>query len=242
MHRLRSCMRDESKQHGVRVRSLHAGTTGALFLRSPLMPHCEGHITDVAGLVIESTCHRKPRTRPCGPAPRCNIAIRRCWGANAVHAVRPDSSRAGQWYNGQGYVGFSSSTYGTLTVFRQNSLTLDGVIDYDPLSASNAFSPIGFQGITCGGGNTENCRNSTSWPNNAIGQAHAGTGGARVETARARTVSDPTSVSRPHARSALKFGWAEQHRNEAPAHYPPTRIENINVLRAGPFWPPSRPF
>jgi hypothetical protein len=56
MHRLRSCMRDESKQHGVRVRSLHAGTTGALFLRSPLMPHCEGHITDVAGLVIESTC------------------------------------------------------------------------------------------------------------------------------------------------------------------------------------------
>src|SRR6266403_2648828 len=34
-----------------------------------------------------------------------------------------DSSRAGQWYNGQGYVGVSSPTYGTLTVFRQNSLT-----------------------------------------------------------------------------------------------------------------------
>jgi predicted porin len=30
------------------------------------------------------------------------------------------------------------------------------------LSASYAFSPIGFQGITCGGGNTENCRHSTS--------------------------------------------------------------------------------
>src|SRR6266404_5364503 len=30
------------------------------------------------------------------------------------------------------------------------------------LGASYAFSPIGFQGITCGGGNTENCRNSTS--------------------------------------------------------------------------------
>jgi predicted porin len=50
-----------------------------------------------------------------------------------------DSSRAGQWYNGQGYVGFSSPSYGTLTVFRQNSLTLDGVIDYDPMSASYAF-------------------------------------------------------------------------------------------------------
>jgi predicted porin len=73
-----------------------------------------------------------------------------------------DSSRAGQFYNGQGYVGVSSPTYGTLTVFRQNSLTLDAVFDYDPFGASYAFSPIGFQGITCGGGNTENCRNSTS--------------------------------------------------------------------------------
>jgi predicted porin len=73
-----------------------------------------------------------------------------------------DSSRAGQWYNGVGYVGVSSPTYGTLTVFRQNSLTLDAVFDYDPFGASYAFSPIGFQGITCGGGNTENCRNSTS--------------------------------------------------------------------------------
>lgn len=73
-----------------------------------------------------------------------------------------DSSRAGQWYNGQGFVGVSSPIYGTLTVFRQNSLTLDAVFDYDPFGASYGFSPIGFQGITCGGGNTENCRNSTS--------------------------------------------------------------------------------
>jgi predicted porin len=73
-----------------------------------------------------------------------------------------DSSRAGQWYNGQGYVGVSSPTYGTLTVFRQNSLTLDAVLEYDPFSSSYAFSPIGYQGITCGGGNTQNCRHSTS--------------------------------------------------------------------------------
>src|ERR1700742_2702036 len=73
-----------------------------------------------------------------------------------------DSSRAGQWWNGVGYVGVSSPNYGTLTVFRQNSLTLDAVFDYDPFSASYAFSPIGFQGIACGGGNTENCRHSTS--------------------------------------------------------------------------------
>jgi predicted porin len=73
-----------------------------------------------------------------------------------------DSSRAGQFYNSVGYVGVSSPTYGTLTVFRQNSLTLDGVFAYDPMGASYAFSPIGFQGITCGVGDTEDCRFSTS--------------------------------------------------------------------------------
>jgi predicted porin len=106
-----------------------------------------------------------------------------------------DSSRAGQWYNGQGYVGLSSPTYGTLTAFRQNSLTLDAVFDYDPFGASYAFSPIGFQGITCGGGNTENCRNSTSlkyrvtvgefraaalWQFGGYGQNNASNGGYQL--------------------------------------------------------------
>jgi predicted porin len=72
-----------------------------------------------------------------------------------------DSSRAGQFYNSVGYLGISSP-YGTLTVFRQNSLTLDAVFAYDPMGASYAFSPIGFQGITCGVGDTEDCRFSTS--------------------------------------------------------------------------------
>jgi predicted porin len=73
-----------------------------------------------------------------------------------------DSSRAGQFYNSVGYLGVSSPTYGTLTVFRQNTLTLDGVIAYDPMGASYAFSPIGYQGITCGVGDTEDCRFSTA--------------------------------------------------------------------------------
>src|SRR6516225_5573325 len=42
-----------------------------------------------------------------------------------------DSSRAGQWYNGEGYLGVGSATYGTLTIFRQTALTHDGVDDYD---------------------------------------------------------------------------------------------------------------
>ena len=79
-----------------------------------------------------------------------------------IQNANADSSRAGQFYNSLGYVGVSSPTFGTLTFFRQNSLTLDGVIGYDPLGASYAFSPIGYQGITCGVGDTEACRFSTS--------------------------------------------------------------------------------
>jgi predicted porin len=60
--------------------------------------------------------------------------------------------------NSQAYGGLSSPTFGTLTFGRQNSLTLDAVIAYDPMSASNAFSLIGFAGFTPGGGNTEDAR------------------------------------------------------------------------------------
>ena len=73
-----------------------------------------------------------------------------------------DSSRAGQFYNSVGYVGVSSDLYGTLTVFRQNSLTLDAVIAYDPMAGSYAFSPLGFSGTTCGVGDAETCHFSTA--------------------------------------------------------------------------------
>jgi predicted porin len=73
-----------------------------------------------------------------------------------------DSSRAGQLYNSVGFVGVSSDTYGTITVFRQNALSMDGVFNYDPMAASYAFSPIGFSGAVGGGGVTENARYSTA--------------------------------------------------------------------------------
>jgi predicted porin len=73
-----------------------------------------------------------------------------------------DSSRAGQFDNSVGFFGVSSPTFGTLTVLRQNSLALDGIIAYDPMAASYAFSPIGFSGVAAGGGDTENARYSTS--------------------------------------------------------------------------------
>jgi len=73
-----------------------------------------------------------------------------------------DSARAGQFYNALGFVGISSPTYGTLTVFRQTSLLFDGVIAYDPMGGAYAFSPIGFSGVAAGGGDTEDTRYTTS--------------------------------------------------------------------------------
>jgi len=43
-----------------------------------------------------------------------------------------------------------------LTYGRQSALTSDGVVNYDPMNNSGAFSVIGFQGATGGAGDTEN--------------------------------------------------------------------------------------
>jgi predicted porin len=67
-----------------------------------------------------------------------------------------DSSKAGQMFNNAAYAGISSPIWGTFTYGRQNSLTTDAVANYDPMGNSNAFSVIGFQGATGGGGDTEN--------------------------------------------------------------------------------------
>src|ERR1700733_361779 len=69
-----------------------------------------------------------------------------------------DSSKDGQALNTAAWAGLSSPAWGTLTYGRQNALTLDGVIAYDPMGGSGAFSVIGFQGATAGGGDTENAR------------------------------------------------------------------------------------
>ena len=68
-----------------------------------------------------------------------------------------DSSRNGQIDNAQAYGGLSSPTFGTLTFGRQNALTSDAVIAYDPIGGPG-FSLIGLQGMTAGGGNTEDAR------------------------------------------------------------------------------------
>ena len=77
-------------------------------------------------------------------------------GANA------DSSRTGQWDNSQAFIGLSNKTYGTLTVGRVNTLSLDAINSYDPMGGSYAFSPLGFSGSYAGFGNTEAARANTA--------------------------------------------------------------------------------
>jgi predicted porin len=72
-----------------------------------------------------------------------------------------DSSRAGQFDNSVGYIGVSNQTFGTLTVGRVTSLTLDGLIAYDPMGGSYAFSPFGYTGSFAGFGDTETNRANT---------------------------------------------------------------------------------
>src|SRR5258707_7604619 len=61
-----------------------------------------------------------------------------------------DSAKDGQAFNVAAYAGLSSPIYGTLTYGRQSALTSDGVVNYDPMGNSGAFSLIGFQGATGG--------------------------------------------------------------------------------------------
>jgi predicted porin len=69
-----------------------------------------------------------------------------------------DSSKSGQLFGGMAYGGISSIKYGTMTFGRQYSVLLDNLLKYDPNVLSTAFSVLGFQGGTSGGGSTEDAR------------------------------------------------------------------------------------
>jgi len=69
-----------------------------------------------------------------------------------------DSSRCGQAFNAPAYGGISNSTYGTLTIGRQQSLQLDALAQYDPQGLSYAFSFLGYSGFDAGAGSTEAAR------------------------------------------------------------------------------------
>jgi predicted porin len=82
--------------------------------------------------------------------------------ALTLQGANNDSSRTGQWDNSQGFIGVSNKTYGTLTVGRVNTLSLDAINAYDPMNGSYAFSPLGFSGSFAGFGDTEDARVNTA--------------------------------------------------------------------------------
>jgi len=82
--------------------------------------------------------------------------------ALTLQNANADSSRSGQWDNSQGFLGVSNPVYGTLTAGRVNSLSLDSLISYDPMSSAYAFSPFGYSGSFAGFGDTELARANTA--------------------------------------------------------------------------------
>jgi predicted porin len=85
-----------------------------------------------------------------------------------------DSGRCGQFLNGVAFGGLSNASYGTLTAGRQNSLQLDAIGTYDPMSLSYAFSLLGVNGANGGSGSTQAAR----WDNSvkylySYGPVHA---------------------------------------------------------------------
>lgn len=78
--------------------------------------------------------------------------------ALTAQSTNVDSSVAGQLFAGAAYAGFSSKTLGSFTFGRHVTPLADGIAKYDPMSASQAFSLIGFSGTAAGGGDTEDRR------------------------------------------------------------------------------------
>lgn len=74
---------------------------------------------------------------------------------NNNRVTASDSSRAGQAFQGAAYAGIGSNILGTVTFGRQNSLMADDLLKYDPQLQSQAFSPIGYAGVSGGLGDTE---------------------------------------------------------------------------------------
>ncbi|MCW2285818.1 putative porin [Rhodoblastus acidophilus] len=73
-------------------------------------------------------------------------------------SANSDTSLAGQPFNAAAFVGVSSTTFGKLTFGRQNALTADNMIKYDPMRTGNGFSVFGYAGSYSAIGATEDRR------------------------------------------------------------------------------------
>ena len=166
--------------------------------------------------------------------------------ANADEPRRP-------FDNSAGYLGISNPTFGTLTVGRVTSLTLDSVIAYDPMGASSAFSPFGSSGSYAGFGDAETNRANTGVKyrvTTRISTAGASCSGAAMLRATARpgyiramsaaTLPTPLAAScrwtssavTPRTRSASATSPAPAPRSpRAPSRASPASATGSRLLR-----------
>jgi len=89
-------------------------------------------------------------------------SLRSIAGQNGVpltqQTASADSSRAGQAFNQDAFVGITHARWGTLTFGRQTTLQTDEISVYDPQNGAYAFSMLGYSGSGSGSGATEDLR------------------------------------------------------------------------------------
>jgi len=73
-------------------------------------------------------------------------------------SIMGDSSRAGQYFEGQAYAGIDATALGSVTYGWQKTPLNELITKYDPQGPAYAFSPIENSGAVQGGGFTENAR------------------------------------------------------------------------------------
>ncbi|ALP66092.1 porin [Paraburkholderia caribensis] len=78
--------------------------------------------------------------------------------AGTNRTVGAASALNGQLFNRGAFVGLRDDTFGSVALGRTTTLGFDTILNYDPVFASQLFSPLGFSGSYSAGGITEGSR------------------------------------------------------------------------------------
>jgi predicted porin len=155
-----------------------------------------------------------------------------------------DTARNGTWDNGQGFIGISNPTYGTLTFGQTTLLSMSALSAYDPV-ASVAFSQLGFTALYATFGASPTSRINTAFTYRLTYQgsrvaAQAQVGGydqdnAATEQYQAQIGTDFSSFSfdaiAGYAKNALTFqSFAGA---TLPVGYNPDSIVRATALNTG---------
>ena len=145
---------------------------------------------------------------------------------NGLKSANGASSIDGQTFSRAAYVGLSHMDFGSIEIGRTTNLSLDQVVQYDPVQAALLFSPLGFSGGIGGGlGATENTRfdDSLKYENKIdhvdLGLQYKFAGAKNDQSAGSAYVgmlgySDgPVSVKGTYSKTTNTVAWATQYSN-----------------------------